>query len=68
MTEQDLDAIHGLLLYIRHKGYDPQLLLDPPRTPYDKTRRTTANLDEAITKLEHRERREPAPWTTGTAP
>ena len=56
MDEKDLDAIHGLLLYIRHKGYDPRLLEDPPRTPYDKTRRTTANLDEAITKLQQRER------------
>lgn len=62
MDEHDLDAIHGLLLYIRHKGYDPLLLLDPPRQPYDKTRRTTGNLDEAITKLAQRDRSpEPEP-------
>ena len=57
MDEKDLDAIHGLLLYIRHKGYDPRLLEDPPLRGYDKTRRTTDNLDEAIDKLTRRERR-----------
>lgn len=57
MDERDLDAIHGLLLYIRNKGYDPRMLVDPPRKPYDKTRRTTDNLDKAIDKLDHRSRR-----------
>jgi hypothetical protein len=61
MEESDLDAIHGLLLYIRNKGFQPRHHFDPPPSgPYDKTARTTANLDEAITKLAHRTRTETA--------
>jgi hypothetical protein len=58
MEESDLDAIHGLLLYIRKKGFAPRHPYDP--TPaegtYDKVGRTTANLDEAIDKLARRTR------------
>jgi hypothetical protein len=54
MDDNDLDAILGLLHYIRQNGYDPRRLLDPPRTPYDPTLRTTANIDEAIAKLRRR--------------
>jgi hypothetical protein len=60
MEESDLDAIHGLLLYIRNKGFTPRHPYDPVPAAgtYDKVGRTTANLDEAIDKLAHRTRTE----------
>jgi hypothetical protein len=59
VDEKDLDAIHGLLIYIRNKGFTPRHPFDPAPAAgsYDKVGRTTANLDEAIDKLARRTRR-----------